>query len=157
VSWINTISSNETKGDYTMKRVRHLTYTPQRGGEHIREDEQQPTPIYNAIATALRDGDILGFSKYDDLAYEDTVVWLLQHLPEARDVHSVERLIVQAFAEQQGSSDFSPEQSLMLKCLADDLWSVWIDYLRRSEKPTFTQVRFRSRMRQHYHPMRNSR
>src|SRR5262245_66378756 len=121
-----------------MKRLHHLSYTAQRGGQ-IQADDQQATPIFDLIAQALHKRDILGLAKYDDLAYEDTVVWLLQHLPEAHDVHSVERLIGQALAEQQGAPDFSPEQSLMLKCLADDLWSVWIDYLRRSEKPTFTQ------------------
>ena len=134
-----------------MKRLRHLSYTAQRDEEQIREDEQQVRPIYDAIVMAVNKWDVLSLAKYDDLAYEDTVVWLLQHLPEAHDVHSVESLIVQAFTEQQGSSDFSAEQSLMLKCLADDLWSVWTDYLQRSEKPTFTQVRFRARMRRFYH------
>ena len=129
-----------------IQRLRHRTRFPAPQGEQM--DHDQPvTPLYDLIAQALDKMDILGLAKYDALAYEDTVVWLLQHLPEAHDVHSVERLIGQALAEQQGAPDFSPEQSLMLKCLADDLWSVWTDYLRRSEKPTFTQIHFRSRMR----------
>src|SRR5215467_7274341 len=98
-----------------MKRVRHLAYTPQRGGGHIREDEQQTVPIYDALTKALHKWDLLGLTKYNDLAYEGTVVWLLQRLPEAHDFHSVESLVFQVFAEQQGAPDFSPEQSLMLK------------------------------------------
>jgi hypothetical protein len=157
MSWICTISSNKTKGEQTMKRVRHRAYIAQQGGGQIREDEQQAIPIYDAITKAVHKWDILGLAKYNDLAYEDTVVWLLQHLPEADDVHSVESLIGQAVTEQQGSPDFSPEQSIMIKFLAEDLWSAWTDYRHRSEQPTFSQVRFRSRMRQHYHPMSTSR
>ena len=118
----------------------------------MRADDQQVTPIFDLIVQALHKRDILDLAKYDDLAYEDTVVWLLQRLPDAHDVHSVESLIVQACAEQQGSSDFSPDQSLLIKSLADDLWSVWTAYRHRSDKPTFTQVRFRSKMRRFYYP-----
>ena len=132
------------------RRHRNLFTAPQEG-EQTNHD-QQTTPIFDLIAQALHKWDVLGLAKYDDLAYEDTVVWLLQHLPEAHDVHSVERLIVQAFTDQQGSSDFSPEQALMLKFLADDIANCWADYLQRSEKPIFTQVRFRSRMRRFYYP-----
>ena len=139
-----------------MKRLRHLSHIAQQGGQ-IRAEEQQARPIYDLIAQALHKRDILSLAKYDGLAYEDTVVWLLQRLPEAHDLHSVESLIVQALVEQQESSDFSPEQSLLIKCLADDLWSAWTDYLQRSDKPTFYQVRFTSRMRRFYHPMSNSR
>jgi len=134
-----------------MKRVGHGAFTAQQGGQ-IQADDQQVTPIFDLIAQALHKWDILGLAKYDDLAYEDTVVWLLQRLPEAHDVHSVESLIVQAFTDQQGSSDFSPEQSLMITFLADDLWSIWTAYLQRSDKPTFIQVRFRSKMRRFYYP-----
>src|SRR5215468_6473531 len=130
-----------------MKRLHHLSYTAQQRSGQIRADEQQAIPIYDAIAQAVRKWDILGLAKSDDPAYEDTVVWLLQHLPEAHDVSSVESLVLQACAEQQGSSDFTPDQSLLIKSLADDLWSAWIDYCHRSEQPTFAQVRFKSRMR----------
>src|SRR5215468_8368527 len=141
MSWISTISSDVMKGDYPMKRLHHLSYTAQQRRGQMRADEQQAIPIYDAIAQAVHKWDILDLAKYDDLAYEDTVVWLLQHLPEAHDVRSVESLVFQAFAEQQQSADFSPEQSLMLKSLADDLWSSWTAYLQRSDKPTFYQVR----------------
>jgi hypothetical protein len=140
-----------------MKRLRHVLFAAEQRKEHIREDEPPSLPIYDLMAQALHKWDILCLAKYNNLAYEDTVVWLLQQLPAAHDVHSVESLIVQAFAEQQGSPDCSPEQSLMLKFLAEDLWSAWTDYLHRSEQPTFFQVRFRSRMRQHYYPVSNSR
>ena len=130
-----------------MKLFRHLAYTAQRGGEQIQADDQQVTAIFDLIAQALHKWDILGLSKFDDLVYEGMVVWLLQHLPDTHDVSSVERLVLQACAEQQGSSDFSPDQSLIIKSLADDLWSAWTDYRHRSEKPMFSQVRFRSRMR----------
>src|SRR5215468_10746235 len=123
-----------------MKRVRHGAFTAQQGGQ-IQADNQQVTAIFDLTAQALHKRDILGLAKYDDLAYEDTVVWLLQHLSEAHDVSSVGSLVFQAFAEQQQSADFSPEQSLMLKSLADDLWSSWTAYLQRSDKPTFYQVR----------------
>ena len=139
-----------------MKKVRYGIFTAQQGGQ-IQADDQQVTPIFDLIAQVLHKWDILGLSKFDDLVYEDTVVWLLQHLPEAYNVHNVERLIVQAFTDQQGSPDYSPEQSVMIKFLAEDLWSAWTDYLQRSEKPTFAQVRFKSRMRQYYYPMSNSR
>jgi hypothetical protein len=153
VSWINTISSNETKGDYTMKRIRHLAYTPQRGG-HIREDEQQATPVYDAISQAVHKWNILGLTKFDDLAYENTVVWLLQHLPEAHEVQSVEGLIVQAFTEQQGSSQCDPDDALLMKALAEDIWHAWSQYLQRNEPSTFSQSRARARglMGRHYYP-----
>ena len=129
-----------------MKRLRHLSHTAQQEGQ-IQTDEHQVTPIFDLIAQALHKWDILGLTKFADFAYEDTVVWLLQRLPEAHDFHSVESLVLQAFAEQQGLSDFTPDQSLLIKSLADDLWSAWTDYRHRSEQPTFSQVRFRSRMR----------
>jgi len=134
-----------------MKRLRHLSHTAQQGG-HIQTDEQQVTPIFDLIAQAVHKWNILGLTKFDDLAYEDTVVWLLQHLPEAHDVSSVESLVFQAFAEQQESTDFSPDQSLIIKFLADDLWSAWTEYLQRSEKPTFSQAHSRARMRRFYYP-----
>ena len=129
-----------------MKRLRHLAFATQRG-EQIRAEEQQARPIYDALAKALHYWDILGLAKYDNLAYESTVVWLLQQLPEAHDCQSVESLIVQVFAEQQMSSDFSSEQSLKLKFLADDIANSWAKYLQRNEQPTFSQAHSRARMR----------
>src|SRR5215475_13620360 len=99
-----------------IQRLRHrnLVLAPQ--GEQMDQD-QQATPIYDLIAQALHKWDILGLSKFDGLVYEDTVVWLLQHLPEVHDVHSVESLIVQAFTDQQGSHQFDPEDALLVKAL----------------------------------------
>ena len=119
------------------------------------DQDQQAIPIYDAIAQAVHKWDILGLTKFDDFACE-TVAWLLQHLPEAPDVHSVESLVLQACAEQQGASDCSPDQLLMITSLAHDLWSVWTDYRHRSEQPTFAQVRFKSRMRRFVLPQRSA-
>jgi len=129
----------------TRRQYRTLLATP-RGKVNVHEEQQAP-PVYDAIAQAVHSWDVRGIGIYDKFSYEDTVVWLLRHLPEAHDVRSVESLIVQVLAEQQESADFSPDQSLLIKSLADDLWSAWTDYRHRSEQPTFAQVRFKSRMR----------
>src|SRR5215471_15078264 len=114
-----------------MKRVGHGAFTSQ-PRRQIQADEPQAIPIFDLIAQALHKWDLLGLTKFDDFAYEDTVAWLLQRLPDAHDVHSVESLVLQACAEQRESSDFTPEQSLMIKFLADDLWSILTDYRHRS-------------------------
>src|SRR5262249_59640572 len=97
-----------------IQRLRHrnLVLAPQ--GEQMDQD-QQATPIYDLIAQALHQWDILRLTKFDDLAYEDTVVWLLQHLPDAHDFHSVQSLVSQAFAEQQDSHQFDPADVLRMK------------------------------------------
>jgi hypothetical protein len=64
----------------------------------------------------------------------------------------MERLIFQAFAEQQRVPDFSPDQSLMIKFLADDIANCWAEYLQRSEQSTFSQAHSRARMRRFYYP-----
>jgi hypothetical protein len=135
-------------------RYRHLLTAPQ--GEQMDHD-QQMTPIFDLIAQALHKWDILGLAKYDDLAYEDTVVCLLQQLLEAHDFHSVESLVFQAFAEQQGSNQSAPEDVLPMKALAEDIWHAWSQYLQRHEPSTFAQAHSRARMRRFYHPMSNSR
>jgi hypothetical protein len=143
-----------------MKRLRHVAFrAQQREREHIQADEQQVRPIYDAIAQAVHKWDLLGLTKFDDLAYEDTVLWLLQHLHEAHDFHSVERLIVQAFAEQQGSSQCDPEDILRLQALAEDMWHAWSQYLQRHDQSTFAQARSRARglMGRHYYPRTNNR
>jgi hypothetical protein len=141
-----------------MKRLRHVAFrAQQREGEHIREEEQQAIPIYNVISQAVHKWDILGLIKFNNLIYEDTVVWLLQHLPEAHDVHSVESLIVQAFAEQQGSPQCDPDDVLRMKALAEDIWHAWSQYLQRHEQSAFSQAHSRARMRRFYQPMSNSR
>ena len=85
-----------------MKRLRHVVFAAEQRKEHMREDDQQVTPIFDLIVQALHKRDILDLAKYDDLAYEDTVVWLLQHLPEAHDVHSVESLVLQLLRSNRG-------------------------------------------------------
>jgi hypothetical protein len=141
-----------------MKRVRHRAYIAQPGGGQIRADEQQAIPIYDAITKAVHKWDILGLAKYDNLAYEDTVVWLLQCLPEAHDFHNVESLVFQAFAEQQGSNQFDPEAVLLLKALAEDIWHAWSQYLQRHDQSAFAHTRSRTRglMRRHYYPRTSS-
>jgi len=128
------------------RRHRNLFTAPQEG-EQTNHD-QQTTPIFDLIAQALHKWDVLGLAKYDDLVYEDTVVWLLQHLPQAHDLHSVERLIGQAFAEQQGSNQFAPEDVLRMKALAEDIFACWNQYQQRHEPSALTQqTHTRSRMR----------
>jgi hypothetical protein len=123
------------------------------------DNDQQAIPIYDLIAQALYKWDILGLAKYGNLAYEDMVVWLLQHLPEAHDFHSVERLIVQAFVEQQGSFHCDPDAVLRIKSLAEDIWHVWSQYLQRHETATFSHARSRAQglMSRHYYPRTTSR
>jgi hypothetical protein len=131
-----------------MKRVRHVAITAHRGGKQIREDEQQAIPIYDAITQALHKRDILGVAKYDVLAYEDTVVWLLQRLPEAHDFHSVESLLFQAFAEQQDLNQLDAAGVLRLQALAADISACWNQYRHRHEPSALTQQTYaRSRMR----------
>ena len=122
-------------------------------------NDQQAIPIYDLIAQALHKWDISGLTKFDDLAYENTVVWLLQHLEPLSDCNDVERLLLQALAEQQGSPQFTPEQSLLIKALADDLWNAWSQYLHRRDQSAFAQARSRGRglMGRHYYPRTHSR
>jgi hypothetical protein len=141
-----------------MKRVRHLAYTPQRGGGQIRADEQQPTPIYNDIAQSLRDEDVLRIA-HNDFAYETDVLWLLRHLPATSHGNDVEELLKEHFAQQQGSNQFAPEDVLLLKALAEDIWQAWSQYLQRHDQSAFAQARSRARglMGRYYYPRTNSR
>src|SRR6266446_6894061 len=122
-----------------IKRLRHRNLMTAPQGEQMDHD-QQTTPIFELIAQALHKWDILGLAKYDNLAYEDVVIGLLQHLEPLSDRNDVERLIFQALAERQGSSDFSPDQSLMLKALADNIATCWAKYLRRREQSSLAQA-----------------
>jgi hypothetical protein len=140
-----------------MKRVRHLTFTAQGEGEQIREDEQQAIPIYNAISQAVHKWDILGLTKFDDLAYEADVLWLLQHLHAVSHGNDVAELLQERFGQQQGSNQCDPEDVLRMKALAEDIWHAWSQYLQRHEPSTFAQAHSRARMRRFYHPMSNSR
>jgi hypothetical protein len=140
-----------------INRLPYRTLFPAPQGE-LMDHNQQATPIFDLIARALHKWDILGMTKFDDLAYEDTVVWLLQQLPQAHDVHSVESLIVQAFAEQQGSHQCDPEDALLMKALAEDIWRAWSQYLQRHDQSAFALTRSRARglMARHYSPRTSS-
>jgi hypothetical protein len=142
-----------------MKRSRHVAFTAQRGGEQIRVEEQQATPVYDAIDQALRYADILGLTKFDNLAYETDVLWLLRHLPATSHRNDVEELLKERVAEQQGSPQCDPDDVLPIKALADNIWHDWSQYLQRHEQSTFAQARARARglMGRHYYPRTNNR
>ena len=94
-----------------MKRSRHVAFTAHRGGEHIRETEQQATPVYDAIDQVLRYADILNRVKYHDYPYETDVLWLLQHLPATSHRNEVAELLKERFAGKQGSHQFDAEHA----------------------------------------------
>jgi hypothetical protein len=121
-------------------------------------DEHQAPPIYDAIAHALRDCDILRIVKYHDFAYETDVLWLLHHLPATSHCNDVADLLKERFAEQQGSTQLDPEDVLRMKALAEDMWHAWSQYLQRHETSTFSQARSRARglMRRHDTPRTHS-
>lgn len=141
----------------TRTRHRNLFATQQR--EHnVSNDKQQPTAIYDTLAKSVTYWNILGLQENDALIFENLVVGLLQHLPEAHDLQNVENLVCEIFAEKQGYTKFTPEQLLMLKFLADDIWSAWTRYLQRNEDASFAQkTHARSRIRSHYYPRTHSR
>src|SRR5690242_4685049 len=111
-----------------MKRSRHVALTAHRGGEHIRETEQQATPLYDAIDQALRYADILHIVKYHDYPYETDVLWLFQHLPAISHCNDVEELLKERFGGQQGSHQCDPEAVLRMQALAADIWHAWSQY-----------------------------
>jgi hypothetical protein len=141
----------------TTRQYRTLLTTP--GGEVNVQGEQQAIPIYDAIAQALRDGDVLRIA-HNDFAYETDVLWLLQHLPATSHGNDVAELLKEGFAQQQGSHQFAPdpEDALRMKALAEDIWHVWSQYLQRHETAIFSQARSRARglMGRHYSPRMNS-
>jgi hypothetical protein len=142
-----------------MKRSRHVAFTAGRDGKQIREDEQQAIPIYAAITQAVHKWDILGLTKFDDLAYETDVLWLLHYLPGTSHRNDVEDLLKERFVEQQSSVPLAPDDVLHMKALAEDIWHAWSQYLQRHEPSTFSKARSRAQglMRRHYYPRTNSR
>lgn len=140
-----------------IQRLRHRPLFTAPQGEQMDHD-QQVRPIYDAIAQAVHKWDILGLTKFDDLAYETDVLWLLQHLPATSHSNDVEDLLQQRFAEQQGSSQCDPEDALRMKALAEDIWHAWSQYLQRHDQSAFAQVRSRARglMGRHYYPRTTS-
>jgi hypothetical protein len=142
-----------------MKRLRHVAFrAQQREGEHIREEEQQAIPIYNAISQAVHKWDILGLTKFDDLAYETDVLWLLHHLPATSHRNDVEALLQERFGQQQGFNQLDPDDVLRMHALAEDIWHAWSQYLQRHEQSAFAQARSRARglMARHYSPRTSS-
>jgi hypothetical protein len=125
----------------------------------MQEGEQQAPPIYDAIAQALRDCDILSIVQYDGFAYETDVLWLLQHLPATSHGNDVAELLKERFAQQQGSLQYDPDALLPMKALADDIWHAWSQYLQRNEQYAFAQARSRARglMSRHDTPRTHSR
>ena len=149
VGAITSIHSFE-KGKFTMKRLRHLAFAAQRGGEQIRAEEQQARPIYDALAKALRLWDILGLAKYDDLAYgyEDVVIWLIKNLEPMANHNDVEQLLLQAFSDQKDFSQLDSDDALRLQALAADILKSWSQYRQRHAPSALTQqTHTRSRMR----------
>ena len=129
----------------TRRQYRTLV-TTQRGESNVHH-EQQATPVYDAIAQALRDWDVLRIAHHD-LAYETDVLWLLRHLPATANHHDVEALLQERFGQQQGSNQFDPEDVLRMKVLAEDIFACWNQYLQRHEPSALTQqTHTRSRMR----------
>ena len=141
-----------------MQRSRHVAFTALRRGEQIRAEEQQATPVYEAIAQALRECDPLRRVQYNDYPYETDVLWLLQHLPATSHRNDVEELLRKRFAQQQGSPQCDPEDVLRMKALAEDIWHAWSQYLQRHDQPAFAQARSRAQglMKRHYYPSTTS-
>jgi hypothetical protein len=142
-----------------MKRLRHVVFAAEQRKEHIREDEPQVRPIYDAIAQALRDCDILRIVKYHDFAYETDVLWLLHHLPATSHCNDVADLLKERFGGQQGSTQLDPEDVLRMHALAEDMWRAWSQYLHRHDQSAFAHARSRARglMGRHYYPRTNNR
>ena len=140
-----------------MKRSRHVAFTAHRGGEQIRETEEQALPVYDAIAQALRDGDVLRIAHHD-FAYETDVLWLLHHLPATSHRNGVEDLLKERFTEQQDSPQCDPDEVLHLKTLAEDIWHAWSEYLQRHDQSAFATARSRAQglMGRHYYPRTNN-
>jgi len=102
------------------------------------DNDLQSLPLPIAFLRSLRYWDILGIAKFDDLAYEDTLVFLIQHLPKAHDLKDVETLLSQYLTEQTGSDKFTVDIRLLIKFLADDVFESWRAYLARNNSAAFT-------------------
>jgi len=141
-----------------MKRLRYSA-APQEA-QNI-NDEEQSLPI--ALLRFLRHWDILQIATFDDLAYEDTVVFLIQHLDPKSNLNDVERLLFQYFTEQTNSDTFSVEICLLIKLLAGDVFESFRDYLARNNPRAFTtpnsnaHARARGLLGRHYSPRSSTR
>ena len=136
----------------TRPRHPHACAVPR--GEHTITEEKQPAlPIYDTLAKTLEYWDILDLVKYDMFVYEDHVLWLLQNLAHIADRSSVEDALHDLFTEEEAFLPLSPEQTLAIKFLADEVWNLWTAYLHRREQYAVTHAQSRARMRQHSFPM----
>jgi hypothetical protein len=145
------------KGKFMITRRQYRTLVTTPRGESNVHHEQQATPVYDAIAQALRDGDVLRIA-HNDFAYETDVLWLLHHLPATANRHDVEALLQERFGQQQGFNQLDPEDVLRMTTLADDIWHAWSQYLQRHEQSAFALTRSRARglMARHYSPRTSS-
>ena len=135
----------------TRPRHPHAFAAPR--GEHtVTDEKQQPIPIYDTLAKTLEYWDILGLVKYDAYVYEDHVLWLLQNLAHIADRRSVEDALQDLFTEEETFLPQSPEQTLAIKFLADEVWNLWTAYLQRREQYAVTHNQSRARRRQHAFP-----
>ena len=134
----------------TRPRHPHVFAAPR--GEHTVTEEKQPAPIYDTLAQAFEYWDILGLVKYDAYVYEDHVLWLLQNLAHIPDRRSVEDALQDLFTEEETFLPQSPEQTLAIKFLADEVWNLWTAYLHRREQYAVIHNQSRARMRQHAFP-----
>ena len=134
----------------TQPRHPHAFAAPR--GEQTVTDEKQPAPIYDTLAQAFEYWDILGLVKYDAYVYEDHVLWLLQNLAHIADRRSVEDALQDLFTEEETFLPLSPEQTLVIKFLADEVWNLWTAYLQRREQYAVIHNQSRARMRQHAFP-----
>ena len=136
-----------------MTRLRHF----QALGAHLIHEEHQLTlPIYDAIAQALHTWNPRGLPTGDACAYEDEVVWLLQHLPRTSSRHDVAHMLQERFPEHLGSSPLPSKPSAALPSLATAIWDIWSQYRQRHETSPHApaQARGPGLMRRHYYPGR---
>ena len=80
------------------------------------------------------------------------------HLEALADRNEVERLIIQVLTEHREFNSSDPEDVMLMKALADAICERWNQYRQRNKPSTPSKhTHTKSRMRQHYYPMSNSR
>jgi hypothetical protein len=153
------------KGEYTVKRLHHLSYTAQRGGEQIRDDD--PTeytyvaarydPVYQHIRQALQRWDLKNIAKDTPDAYERETVLLLKHLPTLRHVKEARSLVYELFADHDMSPDVAATQAVNLDLLADEVWHLWKRHQEIKEFLLKAHSRARGLFLRFAHPVTNNR
>src|SRR5215471_15048214 len=124
VGAITTIHSFE-KGEFTMKRLHHLSYTAQRGGKQLQEDDSAEytyvaaryDSVYQQIRKALQRWNIKNIANDALDAYEWETVLLLKLLPTLRHVKEARSLVYELFADQDASPDVATTQAVNLDLL----------------------------------------